>query len=201
MKNFRLTMVLVLLVCLFAPSLAFSQSSASGNRTYNIGDIGPAGGIIFYDRGFVSDGWRYLEAAPASTEFFGVEWGAYEQDVFGTSTAVGSGRLNTQLIVTHLNSRGKSNCAAQRCAALNINGFTDWFLPSKDELNLMYVNLLQRGLGGFNTAADTTNWTHIYWSSSQSSTAYSWVQLFDDGYQVDGNGKYNVFSVRAVRAF
>lgn len=40
-------------------------------HTYAIGDTGPAGGIVFYDKGNTSDGWRYLEAAPANLKVVG----------------------------------------------------------------------------------------------------------------------------------
>jgi len=165
----------------------------SPSKIYEIGDIGPAGGLVFYDKGFISDGWRYLEAAPASAEF-SAEWGLYHYDLSGTNTAVGRGRKNTKLIVKYLNARGERNCAAQRCAALNSNGYTGWFLPSKDELNLMYTNIRMHPLGGFTTTRDRANNTHSYWSSSQSS-AYNdgaWAQRFSDGGQ-DYYLKYSYF--------
>jgi len=162
-------------------------------ETYIPGGYGPAGGIIFYDKGVFSNGWRYLEAAPAVTEFTGIQWGAYERNVAGTNTAVGSGKRNTEIITEMLGSLGESGRAAQLCAALNYNGFNDWFLPSKDELNLMYLNLKRKGLGGF-----SGDW---YWSSSQSNFRYdAWYQRFSDGYR-NYHYKNRTDSGRAVRAF
>ncbi|MCL2602557.1 MAG: DUF1566 domain-containing protein [Treponema sp.] len=195
MKNQKLVLAFVLLA-LSADFLGAQQPP----ETYKIGDIGPAGGIVFYDKGSVSDGWRYLEAAPAREEF-SAEWGLYEYDLAGTATAVGSGRENTKLIVEYLNARRERNRAAQKCAALNINGYTDWFLPSKDELNLMHTNIRMHLRGGFKVAEDRINWTHIYWSSSQRSANLSWYQSFSDGYQVNSSYKSDTFSVRAVRVF
>ncbi|MCL2602558.1 MAG: DUF1566 domain-containing protein [Treponema sp.] len=195
MKNQKLAVALVL----FALSTGF-LGAQQHPETYKIGDTGPAGGIVFYDKGYVSGGWRYLEAAPARAEFT-AQWGLYEYDLTGTSTAVGSGRENTRLIVERLNAWGENNYAAQRCAALNINGYTDWFLPSKGELNLIYTNIQRHSQGGFKAVEDTINWTHNYWSSSQSSARYSWGQDFSNGYQYDYGGKGSTFSVRAVRAF
>jgi hypothetical protein len=152
MKKFLCTAVFA-----FISSLVFSsggRSDATG-RTYNIGDRGPAGGFIFYDRGFIADGLRYLEAAPTD---FTAQWGGYRgtgsntsdyYDIAGTGTSVGDGKRNTQIIAEYLNRIGERNRAAQICAAMNVNGYTDWFLPSKEELALMYQNLKQRGLGGF----------------------------------------------------
>ena len=181
----------------------------SGMTMYRIGDTGPAGGIVFYDKGSYSDGWRYLEAAPAHTEFQ-AEWGTYRRtdgewsewtwlDVSGISEGIGSGRRNTQLISEVLRGNWEVGRAAQRVTQLNINGFTDWFLPSKDELNLMFINLRQRGLGGFRTN-NTNNWTDFYWSSSQTNISGAWAQRFSDGRQSPGN-KNDTRSVRGVRAF
>jgi hypothetical protein len=159
--------------------------TAKSAKIYTLGETGPGGGIVFYDRGYVSDGWRYLEAAPASAEFK-VEWGLYGTSVSGTNTGTGSGKRNTQIVA----SRGGT--AAQRCAALNTGGYHDWFLPSKDELNLMYTNLKAKGLGGFSNDR--------YWSSSEPNSLSAWYQRFSDGYQ-GPNYKANTYSVRAVRAF
>jgi len=167
-----------------------TKPAATTGKTYKVGDTGPAGGIIFYDRGFIADGWRYLEAAPTD---FTAKWGAYGKDVVGTDTSVGSGKRNTQLIVDRLKQLGESNRAAQICAGMDVNGYKDWFLPSLDELDLMYKNLKQKGLGGFGGT-----W---YWSSSQSSdNRYAWDQYFSNRNRYYDN-KGNTGSVRAVRAF
>jgi len=161
------------------------------NKTYKVGDIGPAGGIIFYDRGFVSDGWRYLEAAPAGTDFT-AQLKASGKDVADIGTTVGSGKRNTQRIVYRLKILGENNCATQICVGMNINGYTDWFLPSKDELDLIYKNLKQKGLGGF-----SNEW---YWSSSLVNNS-AWSQRFNDGSQLNRASRSTMYLVRAVRAF
>jgi hypothetical protein len=184
MKKITLASLLVLLGV-----LAFAQEKTA--VSYNIGDIGPAGGIVFFDRGFTEDGWRYLEAAPAETEFT-AQCGGYGQNVANTMKETGSGKQNTALIVQRLDALGETDRAAQRCAAMEINGYKDWFLPNKAELDLMYQNLKQKGLGGF---AGTR-----YWSSSQYGTGSAWFQRFSDGNQI-GSAKVQPFSVRAVRAF
>jgi hypothetical protein len=72
-----------------------------------------------------------------------------------------------------------------------VNGvvYGDWFLPSKGELNQMYVN--KTAIGGFASG--------LYWSSSELVAAFAWVQDFDSG---QGNlNKTNAGYVRPVRAF
>ncbi len=165
-------------------------------RDYVVGDTGPAGGIVFYDKGESSAGWRYLEAAPASTEWTNKRWGGYGTEVGSGAqgTAIGTGAANTQAIVAaygdHEPNAGRDDYAAKLCADLDYGEETDWFLPSKDELNQMY---LQRGaIGGFASAG--------YWSSSEHSASHAWGQYFDNGNQV-GNRKYYADRVRAARAF
>jgi hypothetical protein len=73
-----------------------------------------------------------------------------------------------------------------------INGYDDWYLPSKSTLNLMYVNLKTQDLGGF--VSD------VYWSSTEYRNSYAWFQHFGNGFQNDYD-KGSTFRVRAVRAF
>jgi hypothetical protein len=173
-------------------------------REYRLGQIGPAGGIIFYDKESYSDGWRYLEAAPPSMEFT-AEWSTQRVNVDGTEDDIGSGKYNTMLITNELSRVEETETyAAKRCQDLVINGYTDWFLPSLQELDMMYEHLKQKdeeedtgreNVGGF--AED------FYWSSSE---IEFWGQRF--GMAIDfsqGNqstrGKPLRLRVRAVRAF
>lgn len=172
-------------------------SAAVFAQTYNVGDKGPAGGIIFFDKGEISDGWRYLEAAPAETEFR-APCGTYDQNVPGTNTGVGFGKRNTTILLAKLKELGETDCAAQLCDSLSHGGFNDWFLPSRDELNLMYKNLRENNLGNFKTEVDRANNTHTYLSSSKTNRN-TWGQIFSTGLQsLYKNGAY---TVRAIRAF
>lgn len=179
--------------------------TVADSGAYAIGDTGPAGGLIFYVKGYYSNGWRYLEAAPVSTEWTLKEWGIGGYFV-GTGTGIGSGQSNTTKIVDFLNNNlddyygdvtYKTNRAAYLCDALTVDGYSDWFLPSKDELNLMYQNLhnIVIPVGGF---ADLGNWN--YWSSSEYSATIAWHQFFYNGSQSSGF-KYFPKQVRGVRAF
>jgi hypothetical protein len=162
--------------------------------TYKIGDIGPAGGIVFYDKFSNSGGWRYLEAAPVETEQQ-FPWG----DVYasGLSPALGDGKKNTQLIVEALKA-AKIGGAAQYCDDLEYGGYTDWFLPSRDELNLMYQNLKEKELGGF---TGESYWSS-YYANSMGRSMY-FYQRFNNGEQeyTNTSRRGNAFRVRAIRQF
>ena len=84
--------------------------------------------------------------------------------------------------------------AAQLCNDLVLGGYSDWYLPSKDELNKLYLN--KGAVGGFASAYDSA----YYWSSTEYNFSFTWVQNFHDGYQTP-NYNYNTSRVRAVRAF
>ena len=145
------------------------------------------GGIIFYIDGTGSHGL----IASATDQSTGAIWGCYGTAI-GTSTTIGSGQSNTTAIV---NGCSTSGIPARICNDLVLNGYEDWFFPSKDELNLMQINLQRNGLGGFAT--------NLYFSSSEYEgyeTGIVWGQYFGGGVQ-DYLGKYATGYVRAVRAF
>jgi len=155
------------------------------------------GGIIFYvfqpgDPGFVLGQFHGLIAA-TSDQSTNCVWGCNQYSSGANGTAIGTGAQNT---ITILTCPSSSVIAADVCVNLTIAGYSDWFLPSKDELNLMYVNLHQNGLGGF--ASPTSN--DFYWSSTEDGTYGAEVQDFSGGTQF-GQHKSNVNYVRAVRAF
>jgi len=123
---------------------------------YKVGDRGPAGGWICYDKGNNLDGWRYLEAAPASGESI-AQWSEAYLNLSSTQKNIGSGKTNTEIICAA--KQYEFDKAAQRCDELELNGYTDWFLPSFAELNQMYTQLRRKRIGDFKD--------EIYWSSSQ----------------------------------
>ena len=169
---------------------------------YALRDTGPAGGLIFYVKeGGYSDGWMYLEAAPATTEWTSKQWGSYQTEIGGTGIGIGSGQSNTTTIVTWLDDntddahgdvKYKTDRAAYLCDDLTLGGYDNWFLPSKDELDQMYANLHLQGVGGFDD--------NSFWSSSESSAGGAWNQYFSSGSQYS-HLKYLANRVRAVRAF
>lgn len=162
--------------------------AAINPEEYKIGATGPAGGLVFFDKGYVSDGWRYLEVAPLDQDGK-VQWQNDDDMDIPTRSGFGGGKLNTELIIA---AQGSGNYAASLCSNLEFGGFSDWFLPSRDELAMIYANLRQADLGGFSSSP--------YWSSSQYDDYSAWKQNFSDGYQTD-LGKSNYIFVRACRAF
>jgi hypothetical protein len=84
------------------------------------------------------------------------------------------------------------NSAKTACDELIINGYCDWHLPSKEELNLVYVNLKQVGVGCF----DNT----YYWSFTENINDNAWAHSFQNGKQISSH-KGPKYGVRAVRAY
>jgi hypothetical protein len=98
-----------------------APDAPAGPGTYRVGGPGPAGGLVFCDKGVTSDGWRYLECAPTN-QSSRMAWSVDGNDGAG---------------------------AAGLCRSLDIGGCRDWFLPDKEQLALMLRTLKPRGLGNF----------------------------------------------------
>jgi hypothetical protein len=145
-----------------------------------------AGGIVFY----VDSTGQHGLACTSFDQNTSV-WGCNGTYISGTSTTFGTGMANTTAIV---NGCSVSPFAASECNDLVLNGYNDWYLPSRDELVLMYQNLKTQSLGNF-----SNDW---YWSSSQVSSGNAWYVTFHNGMAWHVNiGKYDYGQVRAVRAF
>ena len=147
---------------------------------YKIGGPGPAGGIVFYINGGGAVGLHGLEAAPVDQSNNAVIWGCFATSIAGADgTAVGTGAQNTADILAGCTSSG---IAAEFADNYSLNNYTDWFLPSKDELNLMYTkigpgaSIPLTNVGGF-FANDS------YWSSTETDKYYAGKQDFSSGIQ------------------
>jgi hypothetical protein len=173
---------------------SWTTLGAATSPTYNIGEV-VNGGVVFYifapgDTGYVSGQTHGLVAA--FSDVATAEWGCYEQSIGSTSSAVGTGAANTTAIVSGCS---ESAIAAKICADLTLGGYTDWFLPSKDELNQMYINKTT-----LEAVSEFTALSNYYWSSSEIAYDYAWSQNVHNGNQLYYNKDFT-FYVRAVRAF
>ncbi|MBI9102200.1 MAG: hypothetical protein JEY99_07285 [Spirochaetales bacterium] len=156
---------------------------------YNLGDTGPAGGVIFFKD--VNDDYEdfdYLEAAPGDIST-GIQW--YNGTNFlvgGTFGEIGYGENNTATIVGR---QGAGSYAAYICKYYDLSDYNDWFLPSYDELYLMYQK--RYSIGGFYEIGE-------YWSSSELNSDFARILGFSSGVGMD-SGKEFTCRVRPIRAF
>ncbi len=127
--------------------------------------------------GFITTAADISTAAP---------WGTSGVETYANGTALGTGWDNTNMAATY---DGLAGSAPKLCYDLVSGGYSDWYLPSDEELNKLYLN--RSTIGGF-----SSNW---YWSSRQSSTTYSWYQNFSIGTRTTQN-KPNTAYVRPIRS-
>ena len=149
------------------------------------------GGIIAY---IDETGKHGLIAAPED-QSPGIQWYEYGPisdagvTTGATGTMVGTGKSNTEKIVQ---TQGQGNYAAKLCDDLVLKGYSDWYLPSINELDILYRN--RNAIGMF--------YASYYWSSSEYSYYQAWSQNFSDGKQNYYNSyKITANRVRAIRAF
>jgi hypothetical protein len=156
---------------------------------FQIGDRGPAGGWVFY---ITDAGQHGLEAAPVDQAY--AQWGCYGTAVAGTSSDIGTGLANTTTIIAQCG----FGTAAYNAANYSSNGLGGWYLPSKDELNQIYMKIGQGAPAPNTNVGGFAN--NYYWSSSEVNSDRAWIQNFGSGNQF-GNDKFGTRPVRAVRAF
>ncbi len=180
-----------------SPTISSSSlgcSSAGGNCV--VGDTGPGGGMVFYvQSGTTFGSWKYLEVAPPT-------WNGDSDAVVPfcsptltslvTSVLTGKGATNTSAVITQCGTEGADSFVAAKVASnYRGGGKSDWFLPSKDELSLLFDK--RNVMGQIATGAP-------YWSSSQDSIVNSWAMDLGTGVtSSEGNGidRY----IRPIRAF
>ncbi|MCF6130948.1 hypothetical protein [Flavobacterium wongokense] len=183
------------------------KKTCQDTQTYAIGDPGPAGGIVFYDKGTYSEGWRYAEVALNDLAYF--EWGCANSTIANSQNAgIGKGLYNSGQILNFHDSLTNFYTNPIVCSSLNngtvvaketlgyqLNGNGDWFLPSENELALLHTNLHLLNLGNFSNA--------IYWSSTENDATTVKTIDFSNG-QTVMNMKVpapNTIKARCIRYF
>ena len=146
-----------------------------------------AGGIIFY----IDKTGQHGLVCATYDQNSSVAWRSNAEKSLsnGPGVALYSGKSNTSRI---FNSQGYGNYAAIICYDLTFNGYSDWYLPSIDELILMYENLKLQKIGGFVDGG--------YWSSSEVNSDEAYVKEFRLGYSISSK-KFEKHHVRAARTF
>lgn len=165
-------------------------ATSTGTPTPTISNIGDhyMGGITAY---LDASGQHGLVVTPTDLST-GIKWYDGPNNQLQTSMTIaydayGMGQTNTTEIVTHW---GASNYAAYMCDTLTLNGYTDWYLPSKTELYFIISGLYSTGI-----------YTHTpYWSSTEGGSSDAWsLDVASGGQSTDT--KTNLRHVRAVRSF
>lgn len=170
--NFKVTTFNGELFELQTPTLSRQLLKDCSNlAVFTVGQTGPSGGIIAYDKGSYSKGWRYIEVAPSDSII--EEWGCLNSSVQNAQfDQIGTGYQNTVAIVnTHNNltnyylnpsvcSNLNNGSLAAKTALNEVIGLeNDWCIPSINELETVYENLLPLNLGNFENT--------YYWSSTE----------------------------------
>jgi len=164
------------------------------------------GGVVFYifvdgETGYVAGETHGLITA-VEDQSSSIAWNIGGNFPTGaTGSAIGTGTANTTTIINAQNAQGASQTsyAAGLARAYTGGGYTDWFLPSKDELNRMWLK--RTDINTTAVANDGSNFsTNNYWSSTEYDHYVAWFQSFYSGYQ-DYDLKGDTYNVRAVRAF
>jgi len=154
---------------------------------YSLGDIGPGGGVVFYDAGNYNNNWRYLEAElDAYNEWL---WGSDKALIKSDKKQIGTGMANSKKIAgkTKGNYRAADVCYSKKYG----NGLTKgWFLPSVDELNELYAYLL--------TTDYEPKYTS-YWTSTEVSVSEAYYMTIEGDIRVGGKSTiHGIFLVRAL---
>jgi hypothetical protein len=153
---------------------------------YAAGDTLGGGLFVFEDGGYA-----YISAA--ADQSTNAPWGCQGTLILegASPEAIGQGLINTATIVAGCATSGIS---ARLCDELILNGYSDWFLPSLDELSEMYTKLKVNGFGNFAN--------HTYWSSTQADANQAFTVNMNNGNQgTHSKGSTSNRYTRAMRRF
>jgi hypothetical protein len=175
--------------------------------TYSIGDLGEGGMVFWIDatgkHGLVVALEDLTEGSNLGNWGIpeGFEWGCYDQSVSGADgEAIGTGYQNT-LDISSQNCQTDNGgiTAAQATLNYEAEGYTDWFLPSKEELQEIHNTTIGYTWSGNIGSFETGGFPH-YWSSSKNVYNFAWGVNFSSGNSFYYYKNYSL-RVRAVRAF
>ena len=188
-------LALLLLVVIVSVQSCSDDDNEGTTTKLTIGDF-HEGGVIFY----LNDTGEHGLVCTISEQSFGSTWKCDTNIVIqgAQETAIGSGAQNTVDILFVCDS--SPTIAAAICNSLDLNGYTDWFLPSKDELNEIYENKAivdDTAVANGGALLQNTN----YWSSSHQLSNTVWIQSFGNGGSQSGNSYDASNHDRAIRAF
>jgi len=183
-------------------SLASAVSNSVVTPQPQLGDF-YGGGVVFklFHAGQIGyvEGETHGLIAAVQDQSSAIRWyNGINVTTGATETAIGTGSANTDAIIDAQGAT-ETSYAAGLARANTGGGYTDWFLPSKAELNKMWleretINTTASANGGSNFSS---NW---YWSSTESGSSYAWIHHLSDGGTQVLDKSYSVW-VRAVRAF
>ena len=171
-------------------------ATGGGNFTHYIGEE-YGGGVIFHlwkDNAGVEHGL----IVALTDQSISQAWSNVTSAAIGTSAQSSwDGLSNSNSIVGQA---GHTSSAAKLCLDLVSGGQSDWYLPSIQELNMLWNNYytVTRALSQISGATQLSN--SVYWSSSESNDNYAWYFSFGNG-NASNASKGNTNYVRAVRAF
>jgi hypothetical protein len=198
------TQLLSVPYALYAKSAgSLSGGGAGGNFTHYIGEQF-GGGVIFHlwkDNAGIEHG-LIVDKTDLSTAQV---WSNIDQTLIGPSAQSSwSGLSNSNAIV---NQAGHTNSAAALCLNSNNGGQNDWYLPSINQLQLLWNNFFNVQLSLSTTVGATLISSSYYWSSTEDDAYLAWRLTFKNGETTNGgysyftDGKILPNNVRAIRSF
>ena len=211
---------------------AMMDASASYNKVPKVGNWGVAG-YVFYDKGYYSDGWRFLEACPNIVKSVGGSFSVDEKNawydfgdaefLFGfvydlinksfyskISKEIGGGFTNSEMMKEvmvgskyvkktvyqsskYMELTTITEYVMKAVSEVEYNGYSDWFLPSQNELNEIYKKLQK-------LFPKTTYWSSSFTRSEKGNNAEFVTINFENGKassaSTDNPQKYSIIVVR-----
>jgi hypothetical protein len=181
------------LLSINATGTAAWSTPASGGGTHAIGDL-YGGGIVFY---VWEDGAHGLIAATAdfTGKYFGADGTLVSSSIYPLRDGIGAGRNNTERIIQNIKTTDNifktdyTLYAALACLTYQGGNYGDWYLPSKYESNLLYLQKTLLGMSG------------MYWTSNDYAARDAYYQNFSTGLFVGQTKNYASYNVRPIRSF